>query len=33
MRGYVAMIVVKKEYRGLKIGKKLTNLFIDTCKE
>ncbi|KRX03089.1 Acyl-CoA N-acyltransferase [Pseudocohnilembus persalinus] len=32
-RGYVAMIVVNKQYRGLKIGKKLTQIFIDKIIE
>ena len=32
-RGYVAMIVVLKEYRRLKIGRKLATMFMDTVKE
>lgn len=32
-RGYVAMIVVKKEFRRYKIGQKLTKLFIEKVKE
>lgn len=32
-RGYVAMIVVLKPYRRLKIGRKLTQIFIDKIKE
>lgn len=33
MRGYVGMIVVKKAFRRLKLGRKLALMFIDKCKE
>eukprot|EP01015_Nassula_variabilis_P021941 TRINITY_DN3971_c0_g2_i1.p1 TRINITY_DN3971_c0_g2~~TRINITY_DN3971_c0_g2_i1.p1 ORF type:complete len:169 (-),score=19.49 TRINITY_DN3971_c0_g2_i1:100-606(-) len=33
MRGYIAMLVVKKELRKLKIGSKLVNLFIEEVRE
>ena len=32
LRGYVGMIVVKKEFRRLKLGRKLALMFIDQCK-
>lgn len=31
MRGYIAMIVVSRDFRGKRIGKKLGYLFIDKC--
>ncbi|KAL4503142.1 hypothetical protein ABPG72_014371 [Tetrahymena utriculariae] len=33
LRGYVGMIVVKKQFRRLKLGRKLAQMFIDKCKE
>lgn len=33
LRGYVGMIVIKKEYRRLKLGRKLALMFIEKCKE
>ena len=33
MKGYIAMIAVDKAYRGKKIGRILTNLFINKMKE
>mmetsp|Transcript_14500 Transcript_14500/g.12307 ORF Transcript_14500/g.12307 Transcript_14500/m.12307 type:complete len:180 (+) Transcript_14500:52-591(+) len=31
-RGYIAMLVVEKAYRKLKIGSKLVKMFIDECQ-
>ncbi|EGR29500.1 hypothetical protein IMG5_154460 [Ichthyophthirius multifiliis] len=33
MRAYVGMVVVKKEYRRLKIGKKLAEMFIEKSRK
>ena len=33
MKGYIAMIAVDKSYRGKKVGRILTSLFIDKMKE
>lgn len=33
MRGYIAMIVVNKEYRQLKLGRLLAQRFIQSIKD
>jgi len=32
MKGYIAMIAVEKQFRGMKIGRTLVELFISQCK-